>query len=463
MKTKDAIYRQITKIMLPLILQNLLSAMVSSADVIMLNYVGQSPISAVSLAVQYSNIIFMFCSGLGTGATILCAQYYGKKDYRAIRAVEGIALRLAIAVTVVFAIAAFTIPELMMRVFTDDNELISLGASYIRIVGVSYLCWGIIEVYLSVLRSTGRVVVCTVLNAITFALNILLNAVFIFGLFNVPKSDVEGVAMATSISRVIELLGCFIISLTSREVKLKLRYIFIRSKVLYRDFMKVSLPAIGNDVVWGLGFSMYSVIMGHMGSDVVAANSFVVIVRNFGVAICFGVATAGGILVGKLLGQNSLLEAESAAKKIVKLTIISGIIGGLIVLISTPFVLKFAVLSKVAKGYLKGMLLINVYYIMGSAVNTTFIAGLFRAGGDSRFGFICDIIDMWCYAVPLGLLAAFVFKLPVMWVYFLLCTDEFVKWPWVIKNYRSKKWIKNITREDIDIANMREELANDEL
>lgn len=463
MKTKDAIYRQITKIMLPLILQNLLSAMVSSADVIMLNYVGQSPISAVSLAVQYSNIIFMFCSGLGTGATILCAQYYGKKDYRAIRAVEGIALRLAIAVTVVFAIAAFTIPELMMRVFTDDNELISLGASYIRIVGVSYLCWGIIEVYLSVLRSTGRVVVCTVLNAITFALNILLNAVFIFGLFNVPKSDVEGVAMATSISRVIELLGCIIISLTSREVKLKLRYIFIRSKVLYRDFMKVSLPAIGNDVVWGLGFSMYSVIMGHMGSDVVAANSFVVIVRNFGVAICFGVATAGGILVGKLLGQNSLLEAESAAKKIVKLTIISGIIGGLIVLISTPFVLKFAVLSKVAKGYLKGMLLINVYYIMGSAVNTTFIAGLFRAGGDSRFGFICDIIDMWCYAVPLGLLAAFVFKLPVMWVYFLLCTDEFVKWPWVIRNYRSKKWIKNITREDIDIANMREELANDEL
>ena len=117
--------------------------------------------------------------------------------------------------------------------------------------------------------------------------------------------------------------------------------------------------------------------------------------------------------------------------------------------IASPFILRFASVSETAAGYLKVMLAINTYYIMGAAVNTTLIAGVFRAGGDSRFGLICDTIDMWCYAIPLGFLAAFVLKLPPMVVYFLLCTDEFVKWPWVLGRYRSKKWLKNITHDNI--------------
>ena len=132
-----------------------------------------------------------------------------------------------------------------------------------------------------------------------------------------------------------------------------------------------------------------------------------------------------------------------------KLTVITGIIGGLTVLASMPVVLRYAALTDQAMHYLKYMLLINTYYVMGTAVNTTLIAGAFRAGGDSRFGFICDTITMWCYAVPLGFFLAFVLKLPVMWVYFFLCTDEFVKWPWVLRHYRSMKWLNNITRDDL--------------
>ena len=154
-------------------------------------------------------------------------------------------------------------------------------------------------------------------------------------------------------------------------------------------------------------------------------------------------------LLGNIIGANKMEEAKECASKIMKLTILSGIVGGIIVLAVTPFVLEFASLTDTAHRYLKYMLLINSYYIMGIAVNTTLIAGVFRAGGDSRFGFICDTIDMWVYAVPLGFLAAFVFKLPVMVVYFLLCTDEFAKWPWVIKHYRSMKWLKNITRDNL--------------
>lgn len=443
-------YPQIRKLAVPIVLQNLLSAAVSSADVVMLNFVGQSHISAVSLASQYTSILFMVFYGLGTGATMLCAQYYGSKNQKAINVVEGIALRFSMIIAVLFAAASFCIPELMMGLFTTERELIEIGASYLRILGVAYLCWGMTEVYLSVLRSIGRVAISTALNTFAFTANILLNAVFIFGLFGAPKMGAAGVALATSISRVLELALCFVVSFRSKDVKLRLSYMFLRSRELLTDFIKMALPALANDVVWGLGFSMYSVIIGrYLGNDAVAANSFAVVVRNFGTILCFGMASAGGILLGQKIGDNKMEEAEQDAKRIVKLTIITGLIGGLIVLIATPIVLNFADLTETGKHYLKVMLLINSYYVLGAALNTTLIAGVFRAGGDSRFGFYCDLIDMWVYAVPLGFFAAAVLKLPVLWVYFLLCTDEFVKWPWVIHHYRSKKWLKNITRDDL--------------
>lgn len=446
---KNTFYKQIYKLVLPIVVQNLLSAAVSSADVVMLNYVGQSSISAVSLASQYANVLFMVFYGLGTGATMLCAQYYGKGDLKAVQVIEGIALRFSLGISMLFACAACFLPAQMMRIFTTDQELIAVGASYLRCMSVCYLCWGITEVYLAVLRSVGRVVVSTAMNVLAFSVNICLNAVFIFGLFGAPKLGAMGVAVATSMSRVIELAACFAVSHFSKDIKLDVTYLFVRHKVLFADFVRLSLPALGNDISWSLAFSMYSVIIGHLGTDAVAANSFVVVVRNFGTILCFGMASVGGILLGNMIGENKLEEARDGAKKLMKLTVAAGAIGGLMILAASPVVLSYAQLTEQAMYYLKHMLLINTYYVMGAAVNTTLIAGVFRAGGDSRFGFICDTIDMWVYAVPLGFFAAFVLKLPVMWVYFLICTDEFVKWPWVIRHYRSGKWLKNITRDDL--------------
>ena len=211
----------------------------------------------------------------------------------------------------------------------------------------------------------------------------------------------------------------------------------------------MSIPALGNDIIWSVGFSMYSVILGHLGDDVVAANAIVSVVRNLGSVFCFAIGSATGIILGQMLGENKKEEAKTMSHILLRLSFITGILGGLIVFAITPFALHYANITETAKNYLKFMLLINTYYITGSAVNTTLIAGTFRAGGDSRFGFICDTVDMWGYAIPLGFLAAFVLKLPIQVVYFLLCTDEFVKWPWVFKHYYSYKWAKNITRDKV--------------
>ena len=446
---KDDFYRQMFKLAIPIIIQNLLSAAVNSSDVIMLNYVGQSAISAVSLAANYSNILFMVYYGLGTGASLLCAQYFGKKNMQAIHAVEGIALRFSLAISALVALAAFTMPQRMLLLFTSDQELIAIGSSYIRIMGITYLCWGVTEIYLAILRSIGRVTISMTLNMLAFGLNILLNAMFIFGLFGAPKLGVTGVAIATASSRLIQLVACVIVSLLSKDVKLNPAYMFIRSKTLLNDFIHLSLPALGNDLSWSVAFSMYSVILGHLGTEAVAANSLVTVVRNVGSVFCFAIASAGTILLGRVMGQEELEKSKSYASRMLKMTVVAGAVGGVIVLAVTPFVLRFAFLNDTAMHYLKYMLLINSYYIMGSAVNTALIAGVFRAGGDTKFGLICDTIDMWVYAVPLGFFAAFVLKLPVLWVYFLLCTDEFVKWPWVIRHYRKGEWANNITREDI--------------
>lgn len=463
LRSVDAGFRsQMYKLLLPIVIQNLLSAAVSSSDVVMLNYVGQASISAVSLASNYANVMSMIYYGLGTGATLLCAQYYGKKDFQAIRAVEGIALRFSVSLSAVIALAALLMPDMLMRLFTDDAELIRIGGNYLRIMSITYLCWGILEIYLSVLRSIGRVTICMVLNVMTFSLNVLLNAVFIFGLFGAPKLGAAGVAIATAASRVVELIGCFAVSAFSKDLKLNPAYMMIRNKLLTDDFIRLALPALGNDLSWGVAFSMYSVILGHLGNDAVAANSMVVVVRNLSTAFCFAVASAGGILLGNVMGEGKLEQAKRYASDVMKMTVLAGFAGGIIVLLVRPAILWLAAasLSETALGYLKVMLLINTYYIMGAAVNTSLIAGIFRAGGDTRFGMICDSVDMWCYSVPLGFLAAFVLKLPVLWVYFLLCTDEFVKWPWVIGHYRSGRWLKNITRENLFGADVQEKLKN---
>ena len=449
-KQNKSLYHKIFLITLPIILQNLLSAAVSSADVLMLNYVGQDSLSAGSLATQYSGLAFMFFYGIGTGVTMLCAQYWGKGDINAMHKVEGIAMRFSLIIAGILALSTALIPETLMRVFTNEEALIILGGRYLRVVAPCFIFWAVTEVYLAVLRSAGRVSISTAIEVVALGSNVILNAVLIFGLFGVPKMGIMGVALATTISRGLSFLLCLIVSIKSENVKMVVRPIFERHPQLSKDFMTMALPAVGNDMVWSLAFAMYSVILGHLGSDVVAANSIVSVVRNLGSVFCFAIGSAAGIIVGQILGENQIEEGKKAGRIMLRLSVYTGILGGLIVLALVPTAMKYAMISEQALKYLRFMLFINVYYIMGTAVNTTLIAGVFRAGGDSRFGFVCDTIDMWVYAVPLGFFAAFVLKLPVEAVYFLLCTDEFVKWPWVFKRFYSYKWAKNITRDNID-------------
>ena len=445
-----SLYRRIFTVALPIIIQNIIDASVNSADVLMLNYVGQDAISACSLANSLVGVLFMLLYGIGTGIAMLAAQYYGKGDLKTIDKIEGIGLKFSVSVALIGAVLCLSVPRLLMYIYTSDPVLVQLGSQYLRFIAPGLLFWAVSAVYMAILRCIGRVGTSTVIETAALLANVCLNAVFIFGLFGAPKLGVIGVAIATTLSRLFQLLCCIVVSVNGAQVKLTFKTMFERHKLLEKDFFTMALPAIGNDLSWSLAFSMYSVIIGHLGNDMVAAYSITNVVRNLGTVFCFGMAAAAGIIVGQILGSGEREEGIKAAHTLFRLTILAGAIGGIVVALVMPFALSHASLTPQALDYLKFMLLISTYYIMGTAVNTCLIAGIFRAGGDSKFGFICDTIDMWAYAVPLGLLSAFVFKFPVKVVFFLLCTDEFVKWPWVLKHFYSHKWARNITRENTD-------------
>ena len=439
--------RNLLRLAVPIVLQNLVTTAVSSADVIMLGFVSQDALAAGSLASQIMFILNLVYSGISSGVIMLAAQYWGKQDTLTIERIMGIGMRISILISTVFFILAFFFPALLMRIFTNDMQLVSTGIPYLKIVSFSYLFMSISQVYLCTMRIIERVIFATAANASALLLNILLNAVFIFGLLGAPKMGIAGVALATTIARGIEFVICMLDALKFKTIRFRPSTIFERHKLLFADFMKYSLPAFGNEVSWGLAFSMYSVIMGHLGSDIVAANAVVVVARNLGTVACFGIANAGAILLGKSIGAGRMETVKADASKFCKITFISGMIGGIFIFLLRPLFMNMADLTATAQEYLNIMLFINMYYVLGQAMNTAVICGVFRSGGDSKWGFICDTIDMWGYAVPIGFFTAFVLKLPPMWVYFIICTDEFVKIPFVYKHYKSYKWLKNITRE----------------
>ncbi len=439
-------YSSLFTIVAPIALQNLLSAAVGSADVIMLGYVGQTAIAASSLANYVQLIMFLFYIGLSSGVVMLAAQYWGKRDTHSIETIFGIGAKLSAGVGLVFGMAAIFAPRFLMRIFTNDLSLIAAGSEYLHIVGISYFLLSFSQIYQATLKSIERVKVVTAITTVALFLNICGNGVLIFGLFGLPKMGIRGVALATTISRIIELVLCIIVTSHVKEIHITPACLFRKNSVLFKDFVKYSLPAIGNEVVWGAGFATYAVIMGHLGSDLVAANSVVNVLRNLATIVCFGMAYGGAILLGKEIGAEQYDLVRRNASRLIWNTSISGVICAVILAAARPLLFKMATLTPEATKMLTPLLYINCLSVIGAAINTCLICGIFRAGGDAKYGFVLDTIAMWAVSVPLGLIAAFVLHLDPIIVYLILYLDEFEKMPLNVIHYKSGKWLKNITR-----------------
>lgn len=436
---------KILKLALPIAVQQFMLALVSACDAFMLGGLNQNSLSAVSLASQITFVFNLIMMALTIGENMFVAQYYGNKDALGVRATGGLVLKYVLLVSGLFLIATVFIPQNLMRLFTKDAVLIEYGMKYLKLIGLSYVFSGVLQVLQGILKNCGYAGKCMLISVIVVVTNIVLNAVLIYGYAGFPRMEIAGAALATVIANGIGVVITIYILYSKKEFWIGLADIRGRKTHITKKFWKHVYPVLFNEIVWGGGFTMYSVILGHLGSDAVAANSIANITKNLLICVCSGFGYGGSIIIGNFLGEGNIAEARRIGNILCKIAVFSGCMTGITMILLTPVILHVTNLTDTATGYLKYMLLISSYYVIGKAVNSMTIGGIFPAGGDTKFGLKCDAVTMWCFAVPLGFLAAFIFKWPVLAVYFVLNLDELVKLPAVYKHYKKYQWLKNLT------------------
>lgn len=440
-------YGKLSKLTLPIIFQHLMLASVAVADALMLGNVEQNAMSAVSLATQIQFVQNMIMAAGLSAASVLAAQYWGKGDKDTVNDIFRISVRVCGIISILTFLGCVFTPELLMRVFTNEDVLVGIGAKYLRIAGWSYLLTGISQCYLNIMKVTEHPAETAKISTGAVVINIVLNAVFIYGLFGLPAMYVQGAALATLISRVAEMALTLWFSFKPGYMRLHVEKIFTYKKLLSLDFIKCALPLVGAALFWGIGFTSYTAFMGHLGTDAAAANSVTAVIRDLVCCACDGICIGGGILVGNMLGAGDLKRGKLYGDRLVVIAFAIGIISTIIMFAVTPFVLDFVILTSQARYYLKGMMYIMAVYMIGRAVNTIIINGIFAAGGDTLFDMYSLAICMWCIAVPLAAIGTFVCHWSVFVVYACTCLDEVGKIPWVMYHYKRYKWVKDLTRE----------------
>ena len=446
---RNSLYITLWKLMLPIVLQNLVSAIVSTADVLMLSSVSQEALSASSLAGQVTFVLTLFYMGISTGASVLAAQYWGRKDLDTIGKVQGMALRYSSMISLLFFIAALAIPEGLMRLFTGDVKLVAFGAGYLRWVSVSYLMMGISQMLLAIMKSMEQTKLCAQISMTTLICNIALNALMIYVLFPSQEAvSLRGVAAATSISRIVEVQLCRIAIRKGKGINCTFGSVPHTEKWLSTDFWKCAWPVQANYLIWGCATAAIAAILGHIDSDVVAANALAGTLRGLVIVGCGGLGTAGSIMVGKLLGRGDFDNARWVGDRVFGGSLLLGAASGVLLLLLYRPCMAVVYLEDGSADLFRWMLIVNAVYCVGKSFNSSLVGSVFCAGGDTRFGLICDAVAMWGVVLPLGSLSAFVWKWPPIAVYIVLCMDEFVKMPFVAVRFRRYQWLNNLTRDE---------------
>jgi putative MATE family efflux protein len=440
--------RSLIGLVIPIALQNFISAAVSSADVVMLSTISQPVMSAVSIAGQITFVAMLFYMGLAIGAGILTAQYWGKKEFSSIRRVLSIACMFSAIVSLLFFVVSICFPFFLMRIFTGDAELIRYGAKYQRIISLTYLFMGPSQMYLAVVKSMEKARFSAAVSSSCLLLNIMLNAAVIYVLFpNEPEKAVTGAAAATVIARFAELSCCVVYSLRRGNIRFRLPAYDGVQKILLADYLHYTIPVMANYVVYGGALAAMVVIIGHVSSDLVAANAVAGAVRNLAIVLCGGIGGGGSVLVGKYLGGGDSESARKAGKKIYLYALVFGVFAGFAILLMKPLIFRIININAAAQAYLNAMLFVCAVYCIGKSVNSTIIGAVFPAGGDAKFGFWCDVIVMWGIIIPLGCLCAFIWRVPPVALYAALCCDELIKGPVAVIRFFQYRWLKNITRD----------------
>ncbi len=438
--------RNMLKIALPVMIQNLITSSLNMIDTIMVGKLGEVEIAAVGIANQYFFFFTMILIGLCGGCSVFISQYWGKKDFTNIKRVLGLGLVSVLLVSIVFMAVGFINPEKIISIFNKDSTVINLGGKYLFIVLFSYIFTGVTFIYSYSLRSIGNTLAPLIVNIAALLCNVFFNYILIFGKFGAPALGVGGAAIATLIARVIEAIALvFLVYKDNGVFAAKLTELKDLNLDFFKKSYKVILPVLLNDVLWAMASLIYSVVYGRMGTGATAAIQICNTVSNMFMVVTFGMASASAIMIGKSIGEGKEDQTIDYAKKFMVISSFVSIILGLSLALTSPLILDlFSVSSEVRSSTLIMLYVISFIFIV-RFLGMVIIVGILRGAGDARSALIIEGSTMWFIGVPLTIMGAFLFKLPVHMVYALAILEEVAKLILGLMRLKSRKWINNIT------------------
>ena len=438
-------YKTVAGIAVPIALQGLITTGVNMMDTIMIGAVGETELSAVSLANQFISIFQIFCMGIGMGASVLVARYFGMKDNLSLKKTVSIMLRLVLIMSTIFCVGTILMPRQIMQIYTVEENIITNGIQYLNYSIVTYYLLGLSLTCTIVLRNVGMVKIPLYTSIAAFFINVGANYMFIFGKLGAPKMGVAGAAVGTLIARIFEFaVICGYLFLKDKVIGFRFRDLLAPVGNLWREYIRISIPVLISDGILALGNNSVAMVIGRLGESFVAANAVTTVTQQLSSVMIQGFSQAGAIVIGHTLGKGEKEKAHEQGYAFLGLGILFGLAAaGIVMLISRPMINAYNLTPETANIAKQLMLSISVIIVF-QATNSIMTKGVLRGGGDTKMLMVADNVFLWVASLPLGILAAFVLHLPAFWIYFALKFDQVLKAGWCVIRLKSGKWIKKI-------------------
>jgi len=440
-------YKTVLMLALPVVLQNMITIGVNMLDTIMLGAYGEIQLSGASLANEFISLYQILCLGIGGGAAVLTSQYWGAGDVKAVRRVIVLMLRISLLLGALFMFATLVIPDTIMRIYADEQPVIDAGVTYFRISAPTFLLMGVIVPATVVLRSVRQVKLPLVASIISFGANLVLNYVLIFGKLGFPEMQIAGAALATVLARVIEA-GIILVYLfkVDEKVGMKLRDLLMKCGDMIKPYFRYSVPVIISDFLLGLGNTMVSIVIGHMGSSFVSANAIISQMTRLSTVANQGISNAGGVMTGNTLGEGDTDKAYRQGVTFLMLSLLMGIFAAVIILVVCPPVIGAYNITQETRDIAFQLMYSMAIMVIFQATQSMLTKGVLRNGGDTRFLMVADIAFMWLASIPLGYLAGYVWHMSPFWIYALLKIDYIIKTVWCTIRLKNKTWMHGFAK-----------------
>ena len=437
--------RELLTIAIPISFQQLIYASLNMIDVFMVGQLGETAIAAVGLSNQVFFVLILILFGATSGMAIFTAQFWGKHEIEPIRKVLGMSLITATCVALIFTLVATLMPEAVLGFYTDDTEVIDLGSSYLRIVGFTYIAVAIATAYIAVLRSIQliRLTIIATVSALTF--KTILGYGLIFGIGGLPELGVRGAAIGTASGWTLELVLLLILIYTQKTpLAANPLTLFSFDKAFFGRVLKTVWPAVANELFWSFGITTYYAIYAHIGTDSIAAVNINATIEELGFVVFMGLANGCAVMVGNRIGARKKDEAYEIVRRVIIIGVTFAVIVGVIIFFLRDVVVGRYDLSPSGAKNVRMLMLMMACTLWIRMFNFSTFVGALRAGGDTRFALIMEICSIWLIGVPAAYIAAFVFHLPVYYVYLAVSIEEIAKAFVSGWRFKSKKWIHDL-------------------